>query len=165
MGILYEDFVVISQAEKPDESTVITVNCPDKTGLGCDLCRIILLFGLSIRRGGMLLFRFLFFQIFFLLYLMATVTGTVPLCFCCCGFLFLFDYLEGGILDFGGNQVMDWSLFLVYSFHFCWILNVCIWGLDSFRNAEDVSFSAVICSKHEVSFFEVIVWMVDPKKQ
>ncbi|XP_044460861.1 ACT domain-containing protein ACR10-like [Mangifera indica] len=51
MGILYEDFVVISQAEKPDESTVITVNCPDKTGLGCDLCRIILLFGLSIRRG------------------------------------------------------------------------------------------------------------------
>ncbi|KAL5801808.1 hypothetical protein ACOSQ3_033440 [Xanthoceras sorbifolium] len=51
MGILYEDVVVISQAEKPGEATVITVNCPDKTGLGCDLCRIILLFGLSISRG------------------------------------------------------------------------------------------------------------------
>ncbi|KAF9674920.1 hypothetical protein SADUNF_Sadunf10G0177700 [Salix dunnii] len=50
MGILHEDVVVISQAEKPGESTVITVNCPDKTGLGCDLCRVILLFGLSICR-------------------------------------------------------------------------------------------------------------------
>ena len=44
--------MVISQAEKPGDCTVITVNCPDKTGLGCDLCRIILLFGLSISRGG-----------------------------------------------------------------------------------------------------------------
>ncbi|EEF29007.1 ACT domain-containing protein ACR10 [Ricinus communis] len=53
MGMLYEDVVVISQAEKPGDSTVITVNCPDKTGLGCDLCRIILLFGLSISRGDL----------------------------------------------------------------------------------------------------------------
>ncbi|KAJ0096779.1 hypothetical protein Patl1_28067 [Pistacia atlantica] len=52
MGILCEDVVVISQAEKPGDSIVITVNCPDKTGLGCDLCRIILLFGLSTCRGG-----------------------------------------------------------------------------------------------------------------
>ncbi|KAJ0101375.1 hypothetical protein Patl1_06024 [Pistacia atlantica] len=51
MGILYEDVVVIRQAEKPGDSIVITVNCPDKTGLGCDLCRVILLFGLSICRG------------------------------------------------------------------------------------------------------------------
>ncbi|KAJ6432916.1 hypothetical protein OIU84_020035 [Salix udensis] len=50
MGVLHEDVVVISQAEKPGELTVITVNCPDKTGLGCDLCRVILLFGLSICR-------------------------------------------------------------------------------------------------------------------
>ncbi|KAJ0040160.1 hypothetical protein Pint_27453 [Pistacia integerrima] len=48
MGILCEDVVVISQAEKPGDSIVITVNCPDKTGLGCDLCRIILLFGLTL---------------------------------------------------------------------------------------------------------------------
>lgn len=52
MGILHEDMVVISQAAKAGDSTVITVNCPDKTGLGCDLCRVILLFGLSICRAG-----------------------------------------------------------------------------------------------------------------
>lgn len=52
MGILHEDMVVISQAEKAGDPTVVTVNCPDKTGLGCDLCRVILLFGLSICRGG-----------------------------------------------------------------------------------------------------------------
>ncbi|KAM1161951.1 hypothetical protein ACFX13_001097 [Malus domestica] len=51
MGILHEDVVVINQAEKAGEPTVITVNCLDKTGLGCDLCRVILLFGLSICRG------------------------------------------------------------------------------------------------------------------
>lgn len=54
MGILYEDAVLIKEAEGENEHTVITVNCPDKTGLGCDLCRIILLFGLSIARGGMM---------------------------------------------------------------------------------------------------------------
>lgn len=52
MGVLYEDVVLIREAENPGDPTVITVNCPDKTGLGCDLCRIILLFGLSISRGG-----------------------------------------------------------------------------------------------------------------
>ncbi|XP_061345762.1 ACT domain-containing protein ACR10 [Gastrolobium bilobum] len=51
MGILQDDVVIIRQPENEDESTVITVNCPDKTGLGCDLCRIILFFGLSIVRG------------------------------------------------------------------------------------------------------------------
>ncbi|KAI8032096.1 ACT domain-containing protein ACR10 [Camellia lanceoleosa] len=51
MGILSEDLILIKKAEKPGDHTVITVNCPDKTGLGCDLCRIILLFGLSIARG------------------------------------------------------------------------------------------------------------------
>ncbi|KAI3822531.1 hypothetical protein L1987_10122 [Smallanthus sonchifolius] len=51
MGILHEDVVIIKQNEKEDEATVITINCPDKTGLGCDLCRIILFFGLSIVRG------------------------------------------------------------------------------------------------------------------
>lgn len=54
MGILhaYEDAVQISESEKSKDTTVITVSCPDKTGLGCDLCRIILFFGLSITRGG-----------------------------------------------------------------------------------------------------------------
>ncbi|XP_057983608.1 ACT domain-containing protein ACR10 [Malania oleifera] len=51
MGLLYDDVVIIRQAEKEGDPCVITVNCPDKTGLGCDLCRIILLFDLSIVRG------------------------------------------------------------------------------------------------------------------
>ncbi|CAL5343306.1 hypothetical protein CsSME_00028169 [Camellia sinensis var. sinensis] len=51
MGILFDDVVLIKEAENPGDYTVITVNCPDKTGLGCDLCRVILLFGLSIARG------------------------------------------------------------------------------------------------------------------
>ncbi|KAF7148999.1 hypothetical protein RHSIM_Rhsim03G0089900 [Rhododendron simsii] len=50
MGILYDDVVMIRQSEKEGEPSVITVNCPDKTGLGCDLCRLILFFGLSIVR-------------------------------------------------------------------------------------------------------------------
>lgn len=52
MGILYDDVVIISQSDKEGDPCVIKVNCPDKTGLGCDLCRIILFFGLSIVRGG-----------------------------------------------------------------------------------------------------------------
>lgn len=40
MGIISEDAVLIKEAEKEGEHTVITVNCPDKTGLGCDLCRL-----------------------------------------------------------------------------------------------------------------------------
>lgn len=51
MGILNDDAVLIKEAENPGDKTLITVNCPDKTGLGCDLCRIIFLFGLSIAKG------------------------------------------------------------------------------------------------------------------
>ncbi|RWW66452.1 hypothetical protein BHE74_00026192 [Ensete ventricosum] len=47
-----EDAVVIQAAKRAGEPTVITVNCPDQTGLGCDLCRAILDFGLCITRGG-----------------------------------------------------------------------------------------------------------------
>lgn len=50
MGLLYDDAVLIRQSEKEGEPSVITVNCPDKTGLGCDLCRIILFFGLTVVR-------------------------------------------------------------------------------------------------------------------
>ncbi|XP_072985528.1 ACT domain-containing protein ACR10-like [Typha latifolia] len=51
MGILSDDVVVIREPEIAGEPSVITVSCPDKTGLGCDLCRVILFFGLSIVRG------------------------------------------------------------------------------------------------------------------
>ncbi|KAH6806021.1 ACT-like superfamily protein [Perilla frutescens var. frutescens] len=50
MGILFDDAVIIRQSEKEEEPSVITVNCPDKTGLGSDLCRIILFFGLTLVR-------------------------------------------------------------------------------------------------------------------
>lgn len=66
MGIIYEDAVLIKEGEGANEHTVITVNCPDKTGLGCDLCRIILLFGLSIVRGGIFEFSFIILLFFYL---------------------------------------------------------------------------------------------------
>lgn len=51
MGISWDDVVVIEHGKKPGEPSVITVNCPDKAGLGCDLCRIIVEFGLCITKG------------------------------------------------------------------------------------------------------------------
>lgn len=52
MGIPWDDMVVIKHGKEEGEaSTMITVNCPDKTGLGCDLCRIVVEFGLSITKG------------------------------------------------------------------------------------------------------------------
>ncbi|KAF3792887.1 ACT domain-containing protein [Nymphaea thermarum] len=51
IGLPCDDVVLIRLALKAGEPAVITVNCPNKTGLGCDLCWIILEFGLSINRG------------------------------------------------------------------------------------------------------------------
>lgn len=51
MGIFCDDAVLIQKGNKPGEPCSITINCPDKAGLGCDLCRIILEFGLCIARG------------------------------------------------------------------------------------------------------------------
>ncbi|KAJ7975835.1 ACT domain-containing protein [Quillaja saponaria] len=51
MGIPCEDLVVIQHGKNPDEPSVITVNCPDKAGLACDICRIILEFGLLVTRA------------------------------------------------------------------------------------------------------------------
>ncbi|KAL6838488.1 hypothetical protein ACP4OV_031733 [Aristida adscensionis] len=54
MCILPNDEVVqIRHADVAGDPTVVTVSCPDKTGLGCDLCRVVLLFGLSILKGDM----------------------------------------------------------------------------------------------------------------
>ncbi|KAG4961337.1 hypothetical protein JHK87_037970 [Glycine soja] len=47
-----DDFVQIHQPNKPGDPFIITFNCPDKTGLACDICRIILDFGLCITKGG-----------------------------------------------------------------------------------------------------------------
>ncbi|MED6120847.1 hypothetical protein PIB30_024872 [Stylosanthes scabra] len=46
-----DDVVQIKEASKVGEPFVITVNCPDKTGLASDVFRIILDFGLSIAKG------------------------------------------------------------------------------------------------------------------
>ena len=53
MGIPWDDVVLIQQGNKPGDPSVITVNCPDKAGLGCDLCRIVVDYGLSITKGGL----------------------------------------------------------------------------------------------------------------
>ncbi|XP_020086392.1 ACT domain-containing protein ACR9-like [Ananas comosus] len=51
IGAASEDAVVIEFGKRGGEPSVITVNCPDQPGLGCDLCRTILEFGLCITRG------------------------------------------------------------------------------------------------------------------
>lgn len=48
-----DELVVVSAGEQPeDDLTEITINCPDKVGLGCDIARTVFEFGLSITRGG-----------------------------------------------------------------------------------------------------------------
>ncbi|PON51447.1 ACT domain containing protein [Trema orientale] len=51
MGVPSDDVVLIQRGKSPEEPSIVTVNCPDKTGLGCDICRIILDFGLYITKG------------------------------------------------------------------------------------------------------------------
>ncbi|KAL6864663.1 hypothetical protein ACP4OV_015814 [Aristida adscensionis] len=46
-----DDAVVMQVAAAEGEETVVTVNCPDQAGLGCDLCHTILEFGLRITRA------------------------------------------------------------------------------------------------------------------
>ncbi|XP_019256682.1 PREDICTED: ACT domain-containing protein ACR9-like isoform X2 [Nicotiana attenuata] len=45
------DTVIIQKGKRGEEPSVITVNCPDKTDLGCDISRTILDFGLRIIKG------------------------------------------------------------------------------------------------------------------
>lgn len=56
IGVPSDDAVVIQKGKKQGEPFVITINCPDKAGLGCDICWIILDFGLYIVKGGQSLF-------------------------------------------------------------------------------------------------------------
>ncbi|KDP44210.1 hypothetical protein JCGZ_05677 [Jatropha curcas] len=51
MGVPSDDAVVIQKGNKPEEPHVVAVNCPDRTGLACDICRTILEFGLYITKG------------------------------------------------------------------------------------------------------------------
>ncbi|KAJ8750457.1 hypothetical protein K2173_015596 [Erythroxylum novogranatense] len=51
MGAPSDDAVVIQKGKTAGEPHVITVNCPDKTSLACDICHTILDFGLYITKG------------------------------------------------------------------------------------------------------------------
>ncbi|CAM8879135.1 unnamed protein product [Rhodiola kirilowii] len=53
MGVPTDDAVVIQRPKTPGEPAVVTVNCPDKTGLGCDIVRIIFDFGLYVVKGDL----------------------------------------------------------------------------------------------------------------
>ncbi|GAA0160072.1 hypothetical protein Leryth_002592 [Lithospermum erythrorhizon] len=53
MGMIFDDAVIVEHGKNSGDPTVVTVNCPDKAGLGCDLCRIVLEFGLHITRGDL----------------------------------------------------------------------------------------------------------------
>ncbi|VFR03282.1 unnamed protein product [Cuscuta campestris] len=46
-----DDGVVIQRGKRPGDPYMVTVNCPDKTGLGCDICRTVLEFGLHVTKG------------------------------------------------------------------------------------------------------------------
>nr|XP_043632443.1 ACT domain-containing protein ACR9-like [Erigeron canadensis] len=51
MGMSWDDVVLIEEGKTSGDPTVVTVNCPDKAGLGCDLLRVVLEFGLYVSRG------------------------------------------------------------------------------------------------------------------
>ncbi|XP_071707817.1 ACT domain-containing protein ACR9-like [Rutidosis leptorrhynchoides] len=51
MGMSWDDVVLIEKGKTCNDPTVVTVNCPDKAGLGCDLLRVVLEFGLYVTRG------------------------------------------------------------------------------------------------------------------
>ncbi|KAI7732449.1 hypothetical protein M8C21_003728 [Ambrosia artemisiifolia] len=51
MVMLSDEVVLIEEGKSSGEPSVVTVNCPDKAGLGCDLLRNVLEFGLYVTRG------------------------------------------------------------------------------------------------------------------
>lgn len=57
MGVFNEEYVVVRRGKDPGDPSEITVNCPDKVGLGSDLARIVFEFGLSVTKGGTFLRR------------------------------------------------------------------------------------------------------------
>lgn len=69
----WEDVVLIEESKSGSEEKVVTVNCPDKAGLGCDLLRIVLEFGLYVTRGGSFIKLLIsFFVLFVMLFLIAS---------------------------------------------------------------------------------------------
>lgn len=47
-----DEFVIVRRGKHEGDPSEITVNCPDKVGLGCDFARTVFEFGLSVVKGG-----------------------------------------------------------------------------------------------------------------
>lgn len=56
MGAASDEVVSIKQGAHQGDPSEISVHCPDNVGLGCDLARIVFEFGLTVVRGGELVF-------------------------------------------------------------------------------------------------------------
>lgn len=66
MGAFSDEFVVVRKGQHDGDSSEITINCPDKVGLGCDLARIVFEFGLTVVKGGKNSFQRSVHEIYFL---------------------------------------------------------------------------------------------------
>ncbi|CAM6024393.1 unnamed protein product [Sphagnum balticum] len=53
MGAFKDESVVVHRGKHEGDPSEITVNCPDKVGLGCDLARTVFEFGLSVVKGDL----------------------------------------------------------------------------------------------------------------
>lgn len=47
-----DEFVVVNVGAQPEDLTEVTINCPDRVGMGCDIARVVFEFSLSTIRGG-----------------------------------------------------------------------------------------------------------------
>jgi hypothetical protein len=54
MGAAFNDeYVIVRRGKHEGDPSEITVNCPDKVGLGCDFARTVFEFGLSVVKGDL----------------------------------------------------------------------------------------------------------------
>ncbi len=59
-----DEFVIVRRGKHEGDPSEITVNCPDKVGLGCDFARTVFEFGLSVVKGGEFSHSFFMDEIF-----------------------------------------------------------------------------------------------------
>lgn len=48
-----DEFVVVNVGAQPEDLTEVTINCPDRVGMGCDIARVVFEFSLSTIRGDL----------------------------------------------------------------------------------------------------------------
>ncbi|XP_024400546.1 ACT domain-containing protein ACR9 [Physcomitrium patens] len=51
MRVYTDEYVVVRKGKNLGDPSEVTINCPDKVGLGCDLARVVFEFGLSVTKG------------------------------------------------------------------------------------------------------------------